>query len=279
MIKIVAILILFTSLLYGVFNLAVSIHNNGEPNLGRPVAWDCSVKSPTPYNSTKIFIGVFTTKESIERRDLIRKTYLQHVPDNIMYKFIIGKETSKELQKEMDEYHDILPLNIKENMNEGKTLEFFKTISETFENQELDFILKADDDAYLQLERIANDLAHTSRRMSYWGFLVGETFMGGECYGLSYDLARWVATAPIPRMYKSGHEDSQVQKWFKWARINKNVKYQVRNCHIHDHIDSGTVYSKHIDVNETMVVHYLKQDYMFKDAHRRLYPTYDSFYY
>lgn len=274
--KIASILTFMAGILYSAWILGLHIYTLNAPNLGKPVSWQCS-KSSTMYNSsTKVFVGIFTTKENARRREIIRSTYLQHKPDNIYYKFIIGSTLSKELREEMDQHHDILPLDIEENMNQGKTLEYYRLLTDVFKGSRMDFILKADDDAYLQLERIYDDLSLTSRNMSYWGYLVGDTFMGGECYGLSYDLASWVASSPIPKRYKSGHEDSQIQKWFKWASIDKNVNYQVRNCRIHDHIDSGTVYSKEIDVNNTMVVHYLKKDDMFKDVHRKLYPTFHS---
>jgi hypothetical protein len=255
-------------------------YQNSAPNLGQPLKWDCYSKSLPSFNrrenSTKIFIGIFTTKEKASRRQMIRDTYLQHKPNNIEYKFVVvASQIPDDLQEEIDIYHDILPLNMtQENMNDGKTYEFFKTMSETRMNDKIDFVLKADDDSYLHLNRIEYDLSHTNRNMSYWGYLVGETFMGGECYGLSFDLVDWVAESPIPKRYKEGNEDSQVQKWFRWSNIDDQVQYEVRNCRIHDYIDSGSFYSKEIDLDNSMVVHYLKKDQHFLDTHETLSVTY-----
>lgn len=268
------------ALLTVIFFTVFFLWETNAPNLGQPLKWDCySTTIPSfnqeKYVDTKIFIGIFTTKEKLSRRKLIRETYLQHKPDNIEYKFVmVASKIPSELQREMDQYHDILTLNMtQENMNEGKTYEYFKTMSQRTDDK-IDFVLKADDDSYLHLDRIEYDLSHTDRNMSYWGYLVGDTFMGGLCYGLSFDLVQWVAKAPIPRKYKEGHEDSQVQKWFRWSNIDDQVKYEVRNCRIHDYIDSGSFYSKEIDLDNTMIVHYLKNDEHFINTHETLSATY-----
>ncbi|KAI8085533.1 hypothetical protein BDF21DRAFT_397495 [Thamnidium elegans] len=189
---------------------------------------------------------------------MIRETYLQHKPNNLDYKFIIAASAAKEiLIDEIDLYNDILVLDMpKENMNK-----------ELQEYHDLDFVLKADDDAYLHLDRIQYDLAHTIRNMTYWGYLVGNTFMAGQCYGLSMDLVRWVANSTISKKYKYGHEDSQVQKWFQWSNINHQIKYEVRNCRIHDHAYSKSVYAREIDIDSSMVVHDLKKDHIFMTTH------------
>ncbi|KAI7889683.1 uncharacterized protein EV154DRAFT_466840 [Mucor mucedo] len=258
-------------------------HETSAPNLGRPLKWDCSSTTlpsfhgAQTYNDTKIFIGIFTTKEKAERRQMIRDTYLQYKPENIEYKFVmVANHIPKSLQQEIDDYNDILRINMtRENMNEGKTYEYFRTMAERKEDK-FDFVLKADDDSYLHLDRMEYDLSHTNRNMSYWGYLVGDTFMGGLCYGLSFDLVEWIADAPIPRRYKSGHEDSQVQKWFRWSNIDEQVNYEVRNCRIHDYIDSGSFYSKEIELDNTMIVHYLKSDDHFLNTHETLSSTYQS---
>ncbi|CAO3618220.1 unnamed protein product [Cunninghamella echinulata] len=209
------------------------------PNMGVPVDWECSYPVKTkPYNP-KILVGVFTTEDNYYRRQIIRDTYLKYKKtDDIIFKFVIGRTKTKKILEEMNQYHDILPLDIEENMNYGKTYEYFATISETFKNYPLDF------------------------NMTYWGYLVGDTFMGGECYGLSFDLVNWIKKSNVSRKYKNGHEDSQVQKWFNWGNINNNITYQTRNCLIHDDPLSNTVYAKEI-TDKSIVVHYIKTNNRF----------------
>ncbi|KAI7878728.1 uncharacterized protein EV154DRAFT_576406 [Mucor mucedo] len=255
----------------------VYIYKCNAPNLGQPLRWDCSSNNLqlNQINQTKVFLGIFSTRDKLMRREMIRETYLQHRPDNMEYKFIIVAQDTLELQEEISTYDDILLVKMeKENMNAGKTYEFFKMMAGLKRYSDFDFVLKADDDAYLHLDRIQFDLAHTNRNMSYWGYLVGNTFMAGQCYGLSMDLVKWVANSTLTQKYKAGHEDSQVQKWFLWSNINDQIRYEVRNCRIHDHINSGSVYAKDIDINSSMVVHHLKKDHFFMRTHFDLSPTY-----
>lgn len=265
---------IFLTILYTLFYL----YQLNAPNLGQPLRRDCSSSTNIArdqMNQTKLFLGIFSTPEKHARRQMIRNTYLQTKPTNMVYKFVLASISGTTAQQqamldlEIKQYDDILILGMdKENMNQGKTFEFFRTVAETTKYHEgIDFVLKADDDAYLYLNRVQFDLAHTARHMTYWGYLVGNTFMAGECYGLSMDLVQWIAHAEIPRRYKNGHEDSQVQKWFQWAHINHEIKYEVRNCRIHDHKEAGSVYAREIDLDSSMVVHYLKKDHFFMRTH------------
>lgn len=263
------ILILIFIILPIIYYYGKYIYIMNSPNMGVPVNWECNYPKKVNKYKPKIFVGVFTVEENYNRREIIRNTYLKDKPDNIIFKFVIGKMKYKNILEEIDEYHDILSLDIDENMNYGKTYEYFYAIAEIFENYPLDFVIKADDDSYLNLNLIYKDLSITPANMTYWGFLVGNTFMGGECYGLSFDLVKWIKNSSIARKYKKGHEDSQIQKWFKWSNINNNVTYQTRNCMIHDDSISNTVYSKEIN-SKTIVLHYIKSNERFINIYYKM---------
>jgi hypothetical protein len=255
-----------------------------SPNLGQPVEWSkyCNnenINNNLQNNNLVVFVGVLTMDKKFKRREIIRDTYLKYKSDNIIFKFIIGypKEDDEillKLQEENDINHDILFLNIKENMNKGKTYEYFKWIGEIYNEDDIDFVIKADDDSYIRLDKLENDLKKQPKKLSYWGYLVGNTFMAGECYGLSFDLIKWIHDSPIPKMYKNGHEDSQLQKWFEWGNINNNINYLPRNCYIYDDPTSLTVYSRPFgNDNKTIVIHNLKEDNRFLEAHKNLLNT------
>ncbi|KAJ2956570.1 hypothetical protein NQZ79_g7616 [Umbelopsis isabellina] len=249
------------------------------PNLGRPVVWQryCDRQPPDPtLDPVNIFVGVLTMDTKFDRRQMIRDTYLMYKPDNVIFKFVLGRPSHDpavlaKLEKEYQQYGDLMFLDIEENMNEGKTYEYFRYMAETYNSTGLDYVFKADDDSYIRLDRLEIDMRNQDRKMLYWGYLVGDTFMGGECYGLSFDLVKWVSTSHTAQRYKSGHEDSQVQKWFKWASIDSKVNYAVRNCYIYDDPESDSVYARPLtNDSRTMVVHNLKRNDRFMAIHQQL---------
>ncbi|KAG2180587.1 hypothetical protein INT44_003591 [Umbelopsis vinacea] len=249
------------------------------PNLGRPVVWQKYCDSHTPDVTTdpvNIFVGVLTMDTKFDRRQMIRDTYLMYKPDNVIFKFVLGRprndpEVIAKLEEEYHKYGDLMFLDIKENMNEGKTYEYFRYMAETYNTTGLDYVFKADDDSYIRLDRLELDMRNQKRQMLYWGYLVGDTFMGGECYGLSFDLVQWVSTSQTAQKYKSGHEDSQVQKWFKWASIDSSVHYAPRNCYIYDDPESDSVYARPLTTDaRTIVVHNLKRNDRFMAIHQQL---------
>jgi hypothetical protein len=45
--------------------------------------------------------------------------------------------------------------------------------------------------------------------MSYCGYLVGNTFMAGQCFGLPVALVKWVAKSAVPQQnFKAGRRFS-----------------------------------------------------------------------
>lgn len=88
-----------------------------------------------------------------------------------------------------------------------------------------DFVLKADDDAFIMLAELEARLrielhdaraqalrdAPPSDPLSYWGYLVKNKFMAGEMYGMTLSLAQWVASEPKLRGMVRGAEDKQVR--------------------------------------------------------------------
>ena len=125
-----------------------------------------SSSQPSSYscnndNKPDLFIGIFSTLNHQDRRDLIRsylnKTLDHFDTDAIKYNFIIGKPSSyreyKILNEENDIYNDISVLDVNENMNDGKTYEFFKSVVDINEHDETfnpKFVLKCDDDVCLK---------------------------------------------------------------------------------------------------------------------------------
>jgi Galactosyltransferase len=117
-----------------------------------------------------------TLPELYERRHLLRnifalQTYDQTVAQiNIRYVFC---NLTDEVQKmfvalEVLRYDDIVILNCKENMYEGKTYSFLSSVLELYGEQPNDFFMKADDDSYIILNKLVESLRDKPREDVLW---------------------------------------------------------------------------------------------------------------
>lgn len=124
-----------------------------------------------------------------------------------------------------------------------------------------DFVVKADDDSFVMLAELEARLRVEMHPPSnattpyygagssgiedplvYWGYLVKNKFMGGEMYGLSWDVVRWVATSEETKALTKGAEDKLVAKWMLLHPRAGSVRWAKEQCWIYDHPKSGTVY-------------------------------------
>ncbi|KAE9408114.1 hypothetical protein BT96DRAFT_962807 [Gymnopus androsaceus JB14] len=93
-----------------------------------------------------LFVGVFSTDSSFERRALVRSTWASHPrsrdgagtgddgagTSRTIVRFILGqprKDWERRIQLEMEEYNDIIILPVSENMNAGKSHTYFSWAS------------------------------------------------------------------------------------------------------------------------------------------------------
>lgn len=198
-------LVLIISFLVSTTTLTVHVLNNDKA----PLPWRtfCQEQAPFPHDladslpPATLFVGVFSVDASYERRHLIRSTYLRHTKpvdpatgrpaSNIQVKFILGRPRlnhARRVALEMETYNDIVILDLKENMNKGKTHSFFKWASENatlpfyyslpgddsmssvgVAFKKADYVVKADDDAFLVLSELERHLRVSPRQHTYWG--------------------------------------------------------------------------------------------------------------
>ncbi|KAK0550400.1 hypothetical protein OC846_003667 [Tilletia horrida] len=225
-----------------------------------------------------VFVGVFSIDSSYERRQLIRSTYATHtLPydvhtgaqlSNVQIKFILGRPRkihARRVALEMEAYNDIVVLDMEENMNQGKTYAYFRWASENATvpillSQEssmetasplktvvgwkkADYVVKADDDAFIVLSELERHLRVSPRMGTYWGYLIRNWFMGGECYALSNDLVQYIASSPDVVRYTHGKEDKKVAQWMNLHPNASTLNWVSERCWIYDGPKAGTAYS------------------------------------
>jgi hypothetical protein len=171
-----------------------------------------------------VVIGIFSVPSNRDRRALIRRTMMscptianqKHRSDpDIVFRFVFGLDVfggvPDELRDEQRLHRDILVLNIRENMNKGKTWRFFHEASDHFPQSQ--FIVKADDDSMIRPTTFWTALKEVNAsnigQRIYWGRLMNAEYeglkfryAGGMAEVLSADLVRWVRDSTIPEIYK-----------------------------------------------------------------------------
>jgi Galactosyltransferase len=258
-------LVLFSLALVAFVFFVASPINSGLLTCSRPTSASSGISistktnsfiaAPTPETTSttvkpefRLLLGILTLPELYERRHLLRdifalQTYDQTVAQiDIRYVFC---NLTDDVQKmfvalEVLRYDDIIILNCKENMNEGKTYSFLSSVPELYgEQQPYDFVMKADDDSYIILDKLVESLRDKPREDMYYGlkipcdtenFFPFPPFMEGMGYVLSWDLIQWIATADLPRSDNIGLEDMWTGRWFNMAGKAKNRCVTVDLC-------------------------------------------------
>ncbi|PKI85657.1 hypothetical protein MVES_000271 [Malassezia vespertilionis] len=228
-----------------------------------------------------ILVGVMSYDAAFSRRMVIRDTYARmtvprhpetDVPlGNVAVKFILArprKNLAHRIALEMEMYNDIVVLDMAETQKSTKTLNFFRWAAENgtmpvlvpaessslhpsvsldgkyqVQYQLADYVLKADDDAFIVLDQLELRLRAAPRRMAFWGYLVRKQFMAGELYGLSQDLVQYIATSPNVARSRAGKEDSKMTEWIKMHPDAARIAWVAEMCWIYDHPRSWTPYA------------------------------------
>jgi len=161
---------------------------------------------------------------------------------------------------EIRRHGDVVVLDCAENMNDGKTYAYLSSVPRLFAPAPYDYVMKADDDTYLRVAALVEELRGKPRRDLYLGrgFPVGDDpapFMHGMGYLVSWDVAEWVSgNEDIPRSNGTrGHEDRLLGKWLNAGGRGKN-RYNLK----------PRMYDVHWDVDnfwpDTVAVHRLKDN-------------------
>ncbi|KAF5725928.1 beta-1 3-galactosyltransferase 16 [Tripterygium wilfordii] len=190
----------------------------------------------------RILIGILTIADQYDRRQFLRLIYgTQSIPTGaqVDVKFVFCNLT-KEEQKvivalEIMRYDDIVILNCKENMDNGKTYTYFSSLPELFNaagrpNPPYDYVMKGDDDTYIRLPKLVESLRPLPRQDLYYGFVVPCStmdpfkgkYMAGMGYLVSWDIVEWIRVSDIPKNHLKGPEDRVFAEWLQDGDRAKN---------------------------------------------------------
>ena len=132
----------------------------------------------------------------------------------------------------------ILDKVVKDNIDDGKSIEYFKWMVEGLPDPKPQFgqfsspeaislwlnpyrfaVMKMDDDSFLVMPNVVRDfVSHDCSQAVYWGTMQGASidffgpYMRGLCYAMSWPLASWIGTANVSATFASGVEDAKLGK-------------------------------------------------------------------
>lgn len=286
--------------LFFIFNTTTQIRLETVINIGRSafVASNNTCTHPTTDDVTattaataipdfRLLIGILTLADHYERRNLLRLVHGVQLPvraAHIDIKFVfcnLTKEDQKVLVAlEIMQYNDIIILNCTENMNKGKTYTYFSSLPTMLDSdvegmnsnssnttksvRPYDYVMKADDDIFFKLDRLAESLRDLPREDLYYGFVIPCAemnphlrYMAGMGYVLSWDLVNWIRTSDIPGQHLLGPEDKMLGEWLNRGNRGKS-RFNTKPAMYDYPIEKPNDKCSHEFVPDTIAVHRLK---------------------
>ncbi|KAG5541431.1 hypothetical protein RHGRI_021301 [Rhododendron griersonianum] len=227
----------FESLLkYGGFALSKApfhSHNSSLPNfLG---------ENSSSSDDIRILLGILTLPDQYDRRHFLRLIYGTQSPvlgAKVEVKFVFCNLTTRDqkvlVALEIMRYDDIMILDCKENMNEGKTYTYFSSLPGMLNEENkpyppYHYVLKSDDDTYFRLANLVESLRVLPREDLYYGFVIPcesmdpfNQYMSGMGYLVSWDIVEWIRVSDIPKSRLEGPEDMVLGEWLRDGHRAKN---------------------------------------------------------
>eukprot|EP01083_Nonionella_stella_P009844 28176_1 len=182
----------------------------------------------------KLAIGIFTMDKKVELRQTIRSINDCQLQTDFGYKyfFVIGRPSAAyqlTVQQEIEQYEDIIVLDIKENMNEGKTFDFFKHVTNDPDLSRYEYVGKFDDDLFIvvpnfepQMKRFDQICLKSKQRWCYIGIPAEfepdqykYRYFCGFAQILSMNLAKQMVANSQNEQNKIGQEDYLMTVWLR----------------------------------------------------------------
>lgn len=118
--------------------------------------------------SIKLLVLIISATNNKNRRDAIRETWAQ-VNDNVKILFITSQH--QVLNVEIQLYNDILMVNVPDEYRllTRKLLESFNSVA----NINFEYLLKCDDDTFVNIPKVVGELEHVPKNKFYWGYFYG----------------------------------------------------------------------------------------------------------
>lgn len=230
---------------------------------------------PTDYQTTiRLLVGVMITSgTTLEERNEIRATTMNlECSCEVDIVFFVGKDGNFSL--EMQQYGDIVQMSFAENVNDGKTFEWFKYALEKSKETEYDAIFKMDTDTIVRwcplsslVKENLGSPFYLGRRNTFdicGGFLhcppkncirftrACWVYMSGGFYGVSVDVLEKIFKSNYTYRHSTGIEDLTFGKWI-WKAAEDTKIVSVENGKLWCHSAFKSHWSSNMSIEEKWV--------------------------
>ncbi|XP_033114354.1 beta-1,3-galactosyltransferase 6-like [Anneissia japonica] len=211
--------------------------------------------------SAFLVVLIMTGPNFFENRQTIRETWFSSHADGVLLRFVIGAANLPDdkivaLTTENNEHQDLLLLTNLEDSYYALTSKLISMYEWLDRNVEYSYVLKADDDTFVQLNLLLEELKEKPLEEFYWGFFDGRAHVHyagkwaekefklcdryipyalGGGYVLSKDLVNFVArNSKNLKRYKA--EDVALGSWIAAINVNRvhdprfDTEYKSRGC-------------------------------------------------
>lgn len=214
------------------------------------------------FIATNLLIVVLSSPSHYGVRNIIRESWAQALPNGATVRFVIGRrnlpeETDENVEQEEKVHGDLLLLDdIEESYSSltKKLLSMFKWVNG---HVKYNFLMKVDEDSFVRVENILDELLSKPQERLYWGFFDGRAHVKrtgkwseknfilcdrylpyalGGGYVISKDLVVYVAKH-ADLLKQLNNEDVSLGTWLGPLDINRihdvnfNTEYMSRGCY------------------------------------------------
>ncbi|KAF2349354.1 Glycosyl transferase family 31, partial [Trinorchestia longiramus] len=210
-----------------------------------------------------LVILILSAPKNFKLRNVIRQSWLKEESKDCLHYFAIGTDGLSEdlnvtIQSEQKRFSDMLLLQNLEDSYHSLTQKLLSSLVFLRDNINYRFVLKVDDDSYVQLDKLLFELKAIPYKLRvYWGFFDGRAspmkkgswkeenwllcdrylpYALGGGYVLSHDLVEFVASnSKWLQLYNN--EDVSLAVWLAPLQLHRihdtrfDTEYMSRGCH------------------------------------------------
>lgn len=227
------------------------IYSDGKP----------STDSANILFATNLLVVVMSAPSHFDVRNVVRETWAQTLPNGASVRFVVGgknlpDETLENIKQEQKVHRDLLIIEDIEESYSSLTRKLLSMLKWVSRHVKYNFLMKVDEDSFVRVEKILDELLTKPQERLYWGFFDGRAHVKrsgkwsesdyvlcdrylpyalGGGYVISKDLVVYIANN-ADMLKQLNNEDVSLGTWLapldvhRIHDVNFDTEYKSRGC-------------------------------------------------